>query len=400
MKKIFLILSIIGLLSIPIFSKTLQSKTLKWEKGVTLLSFLEKHKISKRLYYDLDQEDKELMEEIRAGQKYFVEKNRIIIPITDELQIKIIKGKKKRKDKLLLEPIPFEVLKGSIFLTVKKNLKKELYAKTHSRGLYKSLTQAYNHKIKFKKMKKGDSVTIFYEQKRRKGIAVNNPLVLASLVIINKKKFYSFLTKNEKYYDSLGKKYEKSYKFTTPFIRPISGKTRISSRFTHRRFHPILKRYRAHLGIDYANRTGTPIRATARGKIVHRSRKGGYGKCIIIQHSNGVRSLYAHMSRYRKGLKVGSIVPQGKVIGYVGTTGRSTGPHLHFGMYKRGKAVNPARYIRVKKRKKSTRLKGKAYKNLRKSVLKFRPKFKKIRKTGGAPLFIKKGNRLVTAKER
>lgn len=396
MKKFFLLFSILALFTTPILAKTL-----KWKKGITFLSFLEKNNLSKRLYYDLDHEDKELMEEIRAGQKYFIEKDKtIIIPITDELQIKIVKGKKKRKDKLSLEPIPFEVLQGSIFLTVKKNFKKELYKKTQSYGLLKSLKLAYNHHLKFNTMKKGDMVTIFYEQKRRKGIAVNNPKVLASLVIKNKKKYYSFLSKKEKYYDSLGKKYEKSYKFSTPFIRPIGGKTRISSGFTHRRFHPILKRYRAHLGIDYANRTGTPIRATAKGKIVHRGWKGGYGKCIIIQHSNGLRSLYAHMSRYRKGYKVGSRVPQGKVIGYVGTTGRSTGPHLHFGMYKKGKAVNPARYVRVKKRRKSTRLKGKSYKKLRKNILKFRPKFKKIKKTGGRPLFIKKGNRLFTAKER
>ena len=396
MKKIFFTLSIIGLFSSSIFAKTLH-----WEKGVTLLSFLKKQNLPQKLYYDLDHEDKELMEEIRAGQKYFIEKDKtIIIPITDELQIKIIKAKKRGKHRLSLEPIPFEVLQGSIFLTVKKNLAKELYRKTRSSGLMKSLKLAYNHRIKFKKMKKGDSVTIFYEQKRRKGIAVNNPKILASLVIKSKKKFYSFLTKNEKYFDSRGKKYEKRRNFFTPYIRPIGGKTRISSGFTHRRFHPILKRYRAHLGIDYANRTGTPIRATAKGKIIYRGWKGGYGKCIIIQHANGIRSLYAHMSRYRKGLKRGSRVTQGRVIGYVGTTGRSTGPHLHFGIYKKGKAVNPARYVRVKKRKKSTRLIGKAYKKLRKTVVKFRPKFKRVKKTGGAPLLIKKGNRLFTTKER
>ncbi len=394
MKKFFILLSIIGVLTSPIFSKTLT-----WEKGVTLLSFLEKHNLSKRLYYDLDQEDKELMEEIRAGQKYFIEKDKtIIIPVTDELQIKIKKGNKKRKDKLSLEPIPFEILKGSIFLKVKKNLEKELYHKTHSKGLIKALKLAYNYRISFNKMKKGDSVTIFYEQKRRKGIAVNNPKILASLVVKSKKKFYSFLTKDEKYFDSRGKKYEKTRKFFSPYIRPIGGKIRISSGFTHRRFHPILKRYRAHLGIDYANRTGTPIRATARGKIIHRGWKGGYGKCIIIQHNNGIRSLYAHMSRFRKGLKIGSKVTQGRVIGYIGTTGRSTGPHLHFGMYKKGKPVNPARYIRVKKQKKSTRLTGKAYKKLRKTVMKFRAKFKKVQKTGGAPLIVKKGNHLFTAK--
>jgi murein DD-endopeptidase MepM/ murein hydrolase activator NlpD len=395
MKKIFLILSIIGLFNVSVFSKTFH-----WEKGMTLLSFLKKHHLPKSLYYGLDHEDKDLMEEIRAGQKYFIEKDKtIIIPVTDELQIKIIKSRKKGKHKLFLEPIPFEVLKGSIFLKVKKNLKKELYKKTHSRALFKSLKLTYNHRINFNKMRKGDSVSIFYEQKRRKGIALNNPKIVASLVVMKKKKFYSFLTKHDKYYDSMGKKYEKSKRFITPYIRPIGCKTRISSRFTHRRFHPILKRYRAHLGIDYANCTGTKIKATSKGKIVYRGWKGGYGKCIIIQHPNGVRSLYAHMSRFRKGLRVGSRVPQGKIIGYVGSTGRSTGAHLHFGMYKNGKAINPARYIRIKKHKKSTRLKGKAYRELRKSVIKFRPKFKKVRKTGGEPLYIKKGNRIFMSKE-
>jgi len=394
MKKVFLLLIIIGIVTSPIFSKTLH-----WEKGVTLLSFLEKHHLSKRLYYDLDQDDKELMEEIRAGQKYFIKKDKtIIIPVTDELQIKITKSKKKGKHKLSLEPIPFEVLQGSIFLKVKRNFEKELYKKTHSKGLIKSLKLAYNNRIAFNKMRKGDSVTIFYEQKRRKGIAVNNPKILAALVVKSKKKFYSFLTKNEKYFDSRGKKYEKKRRFFTPYIRPIGGKTRISSGFTHRRFHPILRRYKAHLGIDYANCTGTPIRATAKGKIIHRGWKGGYGKCIIIQHRNGIRSLYAHMSRFRKGLKIGSKVTQGRVIGYIGTTGRSTGPHLHFGMYKKGKAVNPARYVRIQKQKHSTRLVGKAYQKLRKTVMKFRPKFNKIKKTGGAPLLIKKGNKLVTSR--
>lgn len=396
MKKIFLILTLIGLCTAPIFAKTLH-----WEKGVTLLAFLKKHNLPQQLYYDLDTKDKELMEEIRAGQKYFIQKDKsIVIPVTDELQIKIIKGKRKKKDKLFLEPIPFEVLQGSIYLVVKKNLKQELYSKTHSRGLMKSLNLAYNNRINFKKIKKGDSVTIFYQQKRRKGIAVNNPKILASLVIKNKKKFYSFLTKNENYYDSRGKKYEKRRTFFSPYIRPIRGRTRVSSGFTHRRFHPILRRYRAHLGIDYASPRGTAIRATAKGKIVHRGWKGGYGKCIIIQHSKGVRSLYAHMSRFRKGLHRGSKVTQRRVIGYVGSTGRSTGPHLHFGMYKNGKAVNPARYIRVRKRKKGTRLVGKAYKKLRKTVVMYRAKFKKIRKTGGKPLLIRKGNHLVTSKGR
>jgi len=387
------------LLSFLLLSTLLAAKTYHWEKGTTFLSFLKKNNIPQKLYYNLDSDDKELMAEIRAGQKYTKDTNKILIPITDELQIQILKNKKKEY-RISLEPIPFELLKGSIHLKVNKSFEKELYAKTHSKGLLKSLKYAYHNTLKFQKMKKGDSVTIFYEQKRREGKAISNPKILASLVILNQKKFYSYLTKDGKYYDSTGKEYHRIKKSFTPYIRPVNH-VRISSGFTHRRYHPILHRYKAHLGIDYAGRVGTPIKATAKGKIIYRGWKGGYGKCIIVSHGNGMRSLYAHMSRFRKGLSVGSYVSQGKVIGYIGTTGRSTGPHLHFGMYKNGKPINPGRYVRVKKTKIIVnRLKGKEYRALRQKVVRYRKKFKRVQRSGGDPIYVKKGDYLIKSKEK
>jgi murein DD-endopeptidase MepM/ murein hydrolase activator NlpD len=384
MKKIFL--SFLLLTTLPTL---LSSKTYHWKKGVTFLSFLRSNAISERLYYDLDHEDKELLAEIRAGQPYTINGKKITIPITDELQIEI-----KNKKKISLQPIPSEILKGSIHLTIQSSFEKELYAKTHSKGLIKSLKKAYKT-LNLKKLKKGDKLSIFYEQKRREGKAIGNPKILASHITINKKSYYNYRAEDGRYYDSLGTEYYKLTKSYSPYIRPITH-TRISSRFTHRRYHPILHRYKAHLGTDYANRTGTPIKATARGKIIYRGWKGGYGRCIKIQHTNGLVSLYAHMSRYKKGLKVGSRVAQGRVIGYVGSSGRSTGPHLHFGMYKRGKAINPERLVRVKKHTTSIKkLKGKPYKALRKKVVYYRKKFKQIQKTGGDPLYIKKNNYLV-----
>jgi murein DD-endopeptidase MepM/ murein hydrolase activator NlpD len=397
MRKI--LLSFIILLSVSNF---LSAKTYHWRKGTTFLSFLRNHGISQKVYYDLDSDDKELLAEIRAGQSYTIKKGKrgttILIPVTDELQVKVVKRSKKRS-KISFEPIPFEVLKGSIHLTVKKSIFKELYKKTHSRGLIKSLKRAYSNK-NLNKMKKGDTLTIFYEQKRRKGKATSNPKILASLITINKKRFYSYLADDGKYYDSLGKEYRTVKKSFAPYQRPVS-RCRVSSSFTHRRFHPILKRYKAHLGVDYAARTGTPIKATAKGRILSIGRKGGYGKCITIQHSNGLKSLYAHMSRFKKGLKAGSRVSQGTVIGYVGSTGRSTGPHLHFGMYKNGRAINPAKYVRFRKTETIVkRLKGKDYRKLRRKVAFYRKKFRRVTRTGGNPIFVKNGKYLLTKREK
>jgi len=117
--------------------------------------------------------------------------------------------------------------------------------------------------------------------------------------------------------------------------------TRISDGYTLHRWHPILHISRPHYGIDYVAPTGTPIRAIANGRIIFAGWNGGYGKTIMIQHKHHYQSLYAHMSRIHYFLKPGQFVLKGQIIGYVGNTGLSTGPHLHFGLYKHGKAINP-----------------------------------------------------------
>lgn len=119
---------------------------------------------------------------------------------------------------------------------------------------------------------------------------------------------------------------------------PVDG-ARISSSFGLRR-HPILGFSRLHKGMDFAAATGTPILAAAAGKIVFASRNGGYGNYVIIDHGSGMRTAYAHLSRF--GTTAGKSVAQGQVIGYVGTTGLSTGPHLHYELYRNGHAVDPA----------------------------------------------------------
>lgn len=125
------------------------------------------------------------------------------------------------------------------------------------------------------------------------------------------------------------------------FLKAPIKFARISSKFNRARFHPILKVRRPHLGVDYAAARGTPIMTTGDGRITFRGRKGGGGKTIIIKHNAIYKTAYNHMSRFHKKAKKGAKVKQGQVIGYVGTTGLSTGPHLHYEFYKRGRFIDP-----------------------------------------------------------
>ncbi|CCK74400.1 Peptidase, M23B family. By similarity [Oleispira antarctica RB-8] len=126
------------------------------------------------------------------------------------------------------------------------------------------------------------------------------------------------------YYDPSGHSMRKE------FLRNPIDFARISSRFNLKRKHPVLNKFRAHRGTDYAARTGTPIKSTGDGKVIFAGRKGGFGNCVIVQHGSRYQTLYAHMSKFNRSARKGRRVKQGQVIGYVGSTGLATGPHLHF----------------------------------------------------------------------
>ena len=127
------------------------------------------------------------------------------------------------------------------------------------------------------------------------------------------------------------------------FLRAPLRYARISSRYSHSRLHPILKVRRPHHGIDYAAPLGTPIWAVADGKVVHKGWGGGFGRLIRVRHNNGYESYYGHLSRYARSLKVGDRVSQRQVIGYVGSSGLSSGPHLDYRLKVGGRFVDPMR---------------------------------------------------------
>jgi murein DD-endopeptidase MepM/ murein hydrolase activator NlpD len=125
------------------------------------------------------------------------------------------------------------------------------------------------------------------------------------------------------------------------FLRSPVDFFRISSKYNPNRLHPVLKTSRPHRGVDYAAATGTPIKASGDGKVIWRATKGGYGRTVIIQHAGIYTTLYAHMSKYNSKVKKGSRVKQGQIIGYIGSSGLVTGPHLHYEFRINGVHKNP-----------------------------------------------------------
>lgn len=188
-----------------------------------------------------------------------------------------------------------------------------------------------------------DSYSILYEKIYAKGKFIRNGRILAAEFINNGKHLEAYYfedpTGYKDYYNANGKSLCKT------FLRSPLRYKRISSRFSYHRLHPILGVVRPHLGIDYAAPIGTPVEAVGDGRIVFIGWKGGFGKFIKIKHNHIYTSTYGHLSRFAKGLKRGSFVKQGQVIGYVGSTGLSTGPHLDFRFLAYGKYID---YLRFK----------------------------------------------------
>ena len=177
-------------------------------------------------------------------------------------------------------------------------------------------------------IRKGDSFRVIYEEifKNREKVAAGNILAAEFNNRGRSIRSVRFVRANGQvdYFTDDGANMRKA------FIRNPLDFGRISSHFNPKRKHPVLNRIRAHKGVDYAAATGTPIKATGNGKVQFIGNKGGYGKTVIIRHGEKYNTLYAHMSRFRKGMKRGQAVKQGQVIGYVGKSGLATGPHLHY----------------------------------------------------------------------
>ncbi len=190
-------------------------------------------------------------------------------------------------------------------------------------------------------IRSGDRFSVIYEERYVNGEKRSDGPILAAQFVNRGRvlRAVRFVDPDghAEYYSPDGKSMRKA------FLRSPVNFTRISSRFSHGRRHPILHRIRAHRGVDYAAPRGTPVRAAGDGRVEFAGRRGGYGKTVVIQHGSARSTLYAHLSRYGRGIKRGRRVRQGQVIGYVGTTGLATGPHLHYEFRVRGVHKDPLR---------------------------------------------------------
>ena len=188
-------------------------------------------------------------------------------------------------------------------------------------------------------IRKGDRFSVVYEMLYHNGEPVKAGRVLATQFINQGKTYQAVYFKDregrEGYYTPEGNNLRKA------FLRSPLEFSRITSGFTHARFHPVLKTWRAHKGVDYGAPTGTRIRATADGTVAVAGKHSGYGNLVVIQHKGNLSTAYGHLSAFAKGLRKGARVNQGDVIGYVGSTGLATGPHLHYEFRVAGVQRNP-----------------------------------------------------------
>ncbi|HHJ80311.1 MAG TPA: peptidase M23 [Candidatus Tenderia electrophaga] len=224
------------------------------------------------------------------------------------------------------------------------NIENSLFLSAQAAGLSDKLTMElagiFGWDIDFAlDIRQGDNFAVIYEEVFLDGEKVRDGNIIAATFSNRGKSFqairYTDSNKHTDYYSADGRSMRKA------FLRTPVDFSRISSRFNLKRKHPVLNRIRAHKGVDYAAKRGTPIKATGDGKIVHRGKKGGYGNTVIIQHGSTYSTLYAHMSNYARGIRSGSRVKQGQTIGYVGSSGLATGPHLHYEFRVNGSVRNP-----------------------------------------------------------
>ena len=253
-------------------------------------------------------------------------------PLTSETVVIVVK--EDDSFKATTKPIPYQIQN----VTANGTITDSLFVAAQNAGIEDKVTMEiadiFSSDIDFATdIRDGDSFSVVYEKRSLDGKDAGAGKVLAAK-FINNDEAYTAFRYNDKFYDGEGKSIARQ------FLKSPLNYAQISSGYSYQRTNPVTKKVTPHRAIDYAADTGTPVIATADGKVTTAGSKGGLGITVELKHG-GYLTQYAHLSSIAKGVKKGEDVVQGDVIGYVGSTGISTGPHLQYAMFEDGNAINP-----------------------------------------------------------
>ena len=237
-----------------------------------------------------------------------------------------------------LEKKPVCIETKTVSESIESSLWETLTEKEIDPELAVKLSEIYAWTIDFHHLQKGDSFQAIFEKKFIKGKFIGLGRVKAARFYYKDRFYYAFYFDQDghgSYFDEHGNSLQKT------FLKSPIKFSRITSGYSKRRFHPILKKYKSHFGIDYAAKTGTPIMSTGDGVVVRIGYDSSNGRYVKIKHNRIYATQYLHMSRIARGIKPWVKVKQGDIIGYVGSTGLATGPHLCYRFWKNGRQINP-----------------------------------------------------------
>ncbi|PIQ21550.1 MAG: peptidase M23 [Cytophagales bacterium CG18_big_fil_WC_8_21_14_2_50_42_9] len=230
-----------------------------------------------------------------------------------------------------------KILERELAGEIKGSLYESILAAGGSAQLVNTLADIYAWRLNLNKMQPGDQFKLIFEEKQVNNSTIGYGILKAAFLQHNGEPLYAIGFDQGKglgYFDQDGKSFKKA------FLKEPLEYTRISSRYTMNRFHPVQKRYKAHLGTDYAAPRGTPIRSVGEGVVLEAGFTRGNGNYVKIRHNKTFTTQYLHLSKFAKGIRQGKTVSQGQTIGYVGSTGLATGPHLCYRLWKNGQQVD------------------------------------------------------------
>jgi murein DD-endopeptidase MepM/ murein hydrolase activator NlpD len=314
------------------------------DRGESLSDILQAYNISPTTMHYLEQKARKVfsVRRINAGRNY------ILLHATDSA---------KTARYFIYEPNEVEYvvydLRGELQVTRTRRevtmVERELAGQIEG-SLYESMIKAggtaqlvnkfadiYAWRLNLNQIQPGDTFKLIYEEKQVNGTTIGYGEVKAAFFEHEGQPLYAIgfdQGKGMSYFDQDGKSFKKA------FLKEPLEYTRISSRFNKNRFHPVQRRYKAHLGTDYAAPRGTPIRSVGEGVVLEAAFTRGNGYYVKIRHNRKYTTQYLHLSKFGKGLRRGAHVSQGQTIGYVGSTGLSTGPHLCYRLWQNGKQVD------------------------------------------------------------